>query len=124
MTMKTLSELERLNRAGKHDAEIAELLGFSGTTVQHWRIYLGLPKVEGYRRNVKEYAVYDGETEVLVALGTSEECARALGVTPASLRSYMARAKRGAYQKYSFCEMEEVRADEPDQMKMEGNSRA
>ena len=112
MTTKTLAEIKRLNQAGKHDTEIAELLGLSGTTVQHWRIYLGLPKVKGYRRNVKEYAVYDGKTEVLVALGTAEECARVLDVTPASLRSYMARAKRGAYRKYSFFEMEETNGKE------------
>lgn len=106
MTTKTLEEIKRLNQAGKHDSEIADLLGIGDTSVRHWRMYLGLPKVEGYRRGAKQYAVYDGKTEVLVALGTARECARILGISPSSLRHSISMAKRGAYKKYSFCEVE------------------
>ena len=107
MTTGTLAEIERLNKEGKHDTEIGEILGIRGQQVRRWRIRLGLPKVDAYFRGPrKEYAVYDGKTEVLVALGTAEECARALDTSVNVFYSLKSKAKNGNYKKYSFCEVE------------------
>lgn len=106
ITTKTLAEIKRLNQEGKNDAEVADLLGMPVSTVRWWRTRQGLPKVKGYHRGVKQYAVHDGKTEELVALGTAKECAAALGIDLGSFRKSMFEAKRGAYKKYSFCEVE------------------
>ena len=113
VTTKTLAELKRLNGEGKNDAEIAELLGVHSNTVRYWRNKVGLAPARRHRR-VKEYAVYDGKTELLAALGTARECAAALGWTVRDFRVAMSRAKRGTYKKYSFCEVERD-ADDCDQ---------
>lgn len=104
MTTKTLAEIKRLNQAGKNDAEIADLPGMPAYTVRYWRHQEGLPPVRRHR-HVKEYAVYDGKTEVLVAFGTARECAAALDTTVDIFRIIMSRAKRGTYKKYLFCEV-------------------
>lgn len=105
ITTKTLTEIKRLNRAGKNDVEVAELLGVHINTVGYWRHAAGLAPVRRHHR-VKEYAAYDGKTEVLVAFGTAKECAAALDITVGTFKSVMSRAKHGAYKKYSFCEVE------------------
>lgn len=105
MTTKALAEIKRLNQAGKNDAEVADLLGISMCVARYWRRQEGLPPAR-HHRHAKEYAVYDGKTEELVALGTARECAAALNTTVNTFRTLISKAKRGAYKKYSFCEVE------------------
>lgn len=44
--------------------------------------------------------VYDPETDEILAAGPSYVCATALGLTPATLRSYLSRARQGRSQPY------------------------
>lgn len=104
MTTGMLRELLELKRKGYTDREVGRLLGISFTTASRWaRRYL--PEEERRRaqmRPKREYAIYDRKTSALLALGSPEECARALGVKRSSLYEMCARRGRKPNSRYIF----------------------
>lgn len=79
MTTKQLQRLKALYAEGWNDLQIAEELGITRGQVMYWRKgKLGLP-ARNRRRKSKEYTIFDRAGNV-VALGTAEECAHALGI--------------------------------------------
>lgn len=55
-----------------------------------------------------EYIVYDNSSgDEILAIGTLQECARQMGKTYQTLRTMMAKERRGIVKKYTFYRMEE-----------------
>lgn len=84
MTTKTFQTIRELNGRGMSDTEIAKIIGVTPKTASKWRVRLNLPKQKQRKRksyeSLNQYAVYDSNTEVLLAMGSAEECAKALGI--------------------------------------------
>lgn len=100
MTTKQLLEIRRLHEAGLCGTQIARETGLPYGQVGY---YL---RQEGRRPNPyqypprKEYAVYDGRTSALLALGSARECAQALGMKQGTFYSTVSRAEHGLRGKY------------------------
>ena len=62
---------------------------------------------------MKHYTVYSGKTDEIVAVGTSNECAKRLGLTLASFHTMVSRHRRGIPGKYEFI-VEDTPYDEED----------
>jgi len=81
MTTLQLRELKRLNKEGVSGLEISRRLGVPSCTVYKWLHRLGLPtpsQKETGPGHTAIYAVYNHKDELL-ACGTSDECAKAMG---------------------------------------------
>lgn len=69
---------------------------------------------------MKHYTVYERKTDEIVAVGTSNECAKRLRLTLASFHSLVSRYNRGIPGKYEFI-VEDTPYDEEDGLKEVNN---
>lgn len=79
MTTLQLRELKRLAELGKNGVEIGTAIGMNPKTVYPWLKKLGIRPPGNYGPERKAvYAVYNHKDELL-ACGTADECAKAMG---------------------------------------------
>lgn len=79
MTTLQLRELKRLAELGKNGVEIGAAIGMNPKAVYPWLKKLGIKPPGNYGPGHRAvYAVYN-ERDELLACGTSDECAKAMG---------------------------------------------
>ena len=84
-----------------NDREVAEMVGISYSTARYYRKRMGLEPVRKWRREKRVlYLVRLKKTGKIIAHGTAEECADALGVQHEYFHKMLCRVRSGENGKY------------------------
>ena len=101
MTTLQLREIRQRNLAGQSDVLIARAIGVDRCSVRRHRISMGLPAVGVKGPKPCNYIVYDAKTDDLLAMGTPDECAKALGLkNNAAFHQMVSKVRAGIVKKY------------------------
>lgn len=103
LTPDQLTLMDKLYWGGLNDREVSEKVGCRPPAVFHWRQRRDYPPngvPGGGARNW--YTVRLTESDELVAEGTAEECAKAMGTSVNSFHCIKAHVKAGRSKRYTF----------------------